>query len=111
MSDTGHTALPWKIGAYGDICYGAGDWSGVPLHTGWAEEAWRDDATAKANAAYIVTACNALPILVEALEQMLFLAEADHTCLLLWNNSGSGADYDGITDRARAALASIKGGQ
>jgi len=67
MAEKAHTPTPWKIGAAGDICHGAGGWNGVPLHTGWVEDAWINDETAKANAAFIVRAVNSHDKLVEAL--------------------------------------------
>ena len=48
--------------------------------------------------------------LVGALEDMLFLAEAEHVCLLSWNQTGSAANYDGITRKAKSALSHAKQG-
>lgn len=48
---------------------------------------------------------------VEALRDTMRLAEAEHACLVSWNNSGSGMDYDGIMARARAALKAQEGGR
>lgn len=56
----------------------------------------------------------ALPLKDEVervLEEMLFLAEAEHMCLLAWNQSGSAANYDGITERARALLSRLRAGE
>jgi hypothetical protein len=46
----------------------------------------------------------------KALTAMVFLAEAEHYLLLL-NHRGSGANYKGIMERARATLARIRGEQ
>lgn len=40
----------------------------------------------------------------EALRDVMFLAEADHVCLLLWNKTGSGANYEEIMAHAKVAL-------
>jgi hypothetical protein len=40
----------------------------------------------------------------EALSDVMFLAAADHACLLSWNRTGSGANYEVIMARADAAL-------
>jgi hypothetical protein len=41
---------------------------------------------------------------VEALRDVILLAEAEHVCLVSWNSAGSGMNYDGIMERARKAL-------
>lgn len=60
--------------------------------------------------ASVARADEAFRLLGEAgkvLEDMQFLAEADHACLVSWNGSGSGADFDGITERARSVSTKI----
>lgn len=79
-----HTPLPWGV-SYGfsiDLNdYGKGgavyvggpnpNQIGIKLATPWIEGAWDDDEEAKANAAFIVRACNAHYALVAALEAIL----------------------------------------
>jgi hypothetical protein len=46
--------------------------------------------------------------LVEALRDMIVLAEATDACLRTWNGTGSPMNYEGITERARAALEGLE---
>lgn len=41
--------------------------------------------------------------------ELMFLAEAEHVCLLGWNKVGSMANYDGIMEKARRTLARREG--
>ena len=68
------TPLPWHNGWESTISHGSSDFAEIPLPSGWIESAWvGSNATAEseANARYIVTACNAFPELLEALEEVL----------------------------------------
>jgi hypothetical protein len=74
-----HTPLPWSIsygfdrgGSRADYVAGPNPKSiGIKLASPWIEGAWDDDAEAKANAAFIVRACNSHYALVEALVEAL----------------------------------------
>ena len=122
MSDTGHTPLPWnlKIREDGDvrITDARGGSHYIKLASPWLEGSWEDDAEAKANAAYIVTACNALPILVEALQRAdIMIKQMSDVALHIglegtsdWDMVAGGTDMHGVHETIRAALASIKGG-
>lgn len=59
MSDVKHTALPWRIGDAGQTVFGPPNGSISPTTIAH---------TIRADAAYIVLACNAYPALVEALK-------------------------------------------
>lgn len=65
-----HTSLPWSIShgydlsnldgfASSYVCGPDPNSIGIKIATPWIEGAWDDDAEAKANAEFIVTACNA----------------------------------------------------
>jgi hypothetical protein len=62
----GHTPGPWKIGRYGDVCHGDGEWTGVPFVYGIAEgQTNHADPEVIANTRLIASA----PDLLEALKE------------------------------------------
>jgi len=72
MTKTKHTPLPWKVyyaKNNGQLILGTGEESGqaIQSHNG---AFWRDEAEAKANAEFVVKACNSHYELLEALESV-----------------------------------------
>lgn len=71
-----HTALPWADSKYGEICGPDGDI--VPVY----RFALSSSTTAKANAAFIVRACNSHYQLVSALQEAIEeLWDRDHSSM------------------------------
>lgn len=69
------------------------------------EHNWQQERDLKLGiAAELATIRARLRKMEEALKDVMFLAEADHVCLLLWNKTGSGANYAAAMARAEAAL-------
>lgn len=102
---TKHTPLPWKVyyaKNNGQIILGTGEENGCAIqnHSG---AFWRDDEEAKANAEFVVRACNSHYELLEALEQVI-----DH-CVRYFNLGDVGGDEAEILDNAKAAIAKARG--
>lgn len=90
MNSTEHTALPWRIGDAGQTVFGPPNGTPCPKIVA---------TTTRANAAYIAQACNAYPALVEALDFMVRMCDAEPATHI----------YTSHIERARAALAQAQG--
>lgn len=97
-----HTPLPWKVyyaKNNGQVILGTGEENGCAIqnHSG---AFWRDDDEAKANAEFVVRACNSHYELLEALECLLDKADKEWGKSLVWRVT---------RDEARLAIAKAKG--
>jgi hypothetical protein len=116
VPNAAHTPLPWGI-SYGFdltackrhpgratyVCGPNPESIGIKISTPWIEGAWDDDAEAKANAAFIVRACNSHYALIEALQQFVNGVE---TRMI---DSPADETLANITHRARVAIANARG--
>lgn len=103
------TALPWRLSDLGEIS-GFTDLIALTVSSGNIGQQWKIERErgpypnvpqARANAAYIVLACNSFPKLVEALEDLIARCDANQ-------RSGGGSM---VPPSARAALRLARGGQ
>lgn len=76
----GHTPTPWGLDTKGEIITkgGSASWDGIPLASCWREDAWCDEGAtdeSKANAAFIVHACNNIERLEKVNEALVKFVE------------------------------------
>ncbi len=101
-----HTPLPWKVyyaKNNGQVILGTGEENGcaVQAHNG---SFWRNDEEAKANAEFVVHACNCHYELLEALE-MCQQALIPH-----YDDDRDGSDEANAVVNAMGVIAKAKGG-
>lgn len=119
MSDTQHTPVPWLTIAAQEPSDGGIDYAiltqidGVTVCIAEAFEVVDDDVrvNAKANAEFIVRACNSHDELVEELQLVKAMVESIHTMkgLRVWATEENRENKRLIIDRIAAALAKARG--